>query len=408
MKYEIDKWLNSRSLIPGSDLSEIYQGVDIKSEMEIRPKEVVRHSVSCDKHITIPEEIRESYRQIGRPTPLYRARRLEAHLDTDNKIFFKREDMLPNGSFKINVILPQIYYGKTEGRERAVVETSAGHVGVAAAFASSLYDLKCLVFMTDRSYLKKPYRRYMMELYGAKVLSSPSRFTEIGRQMFTGEIQGSISKASAEVTELVRKDRKSFKVSGSFSDQTLTYNSLVGLEAMSQLEEVTGSRYPDILICCIGGGASFGGLAVPFLSEDDGEMKIIAVESEKVPSLTKGKYVYDYKNASKNGLRIKMFSLGCDFKLSNNYGMGLTFHGASPIVSYFVNEKRIMPVAINEAMKIIAKTEGMVISPESSFAIAQLIREVKTTSKKVILGCITGNGLLDLASLSQDEVKKEG
>ena len=400
----IQQWVNSRSLISKTDLDEIYKNVDMTTEKLIRPKEVINHTFSYERHIQIPEKIKEFYSYIGRPTPLRRAFMLEKYLGNNNKIYIKREDLLPNGSFKINLIAPQVYFGAEEGRTLAIAETSAGHVGVATAVASNYFGINCLILMTDKSYIQKPYRRYMMELYNAKVWSSPSKFTDIGRSMYNGKLQGSIAKATSEVLELVKKDRKSFKISGSLTDQTLTYNSVVGSEAMLQLKRDTGKALPDVVMCCVGGGASFGGLTVPLLAEDDGNMEVIAVESSVIPTLTKGEYRYEFKDSNKQLASIKMYSLGTEYKIPEMYATGLTYHAASPIISYFVGNRRITPYAVTEeealeAAHIIARTEGIIIAPESSYTMAQLIKVSTMRKNKTILSCFTGSGLLDLPVL---------
>jgi tryptophan synthase beta chain len=218
----IDKWINSRSLLSKNQLDKIYINMDITKERAFRPNAVIEHCQSKEKYIDIPKEVQEFYRHIGRATLLHRAKRLEKALNTRNRIFLKREDILINGSFKINLIGPQVFFGVNDGYTQAVVETSAGHVGVATAFAASYFGIKSTVFVTDTSYLNKPYRRYMMEMYGAQVLSSPSQYTKIGKQMFSEGKSGSIAKATSEVLEVVNNDNECFKISGSLSDQTLT------------------------------------------------------------------------------------------------------------------------------------------------------------------------------------------
>ena len=392
---EINYWVNSRSLLASDELAKIYRNVDINKEKNMRPSEVLEHCVSTKKHIPIPNEIRDFYSHIGRPTPFHRAIRLEKFLNTKNRIFLKREDLLINGSFKINVIGPQVFYGVKDGFNNAVVETSAGHVGVATAFAANYFGIKSTVFVTNKSYLNKPYRRYLMEMYGANVYASPSQYTKIGRQMDDGEISGNIAKASSEVIEIVSNDEKSFKISGSLSDQTLTYNSVVGQETKFQYKQLTGKRHPDQILGCVGGGASFGGMVVPFLEDDNHQFDITAVEPSVVPTLSKGNYSYEYKDANKKTASILMYTLGHQFKIPISYGAGLTYHAASPIISYFVNQKRIKPVGISDidaisSAGILAKTEGIIVAPESAFTIARLIQEVQknNTKRDVIVNVI--------------------
>jgi tryptophan synthase beta chain len=238
-----------------------------------------------------------------------------------------------------------------------------------------------------------------MEMYGARVVPSPSNLTNLGRELKRKRERGSIATASDEVREFVKEHRDSFKISGSFCDYALTYNSIVGLEASKQLKYETGSKYPDSVMCCIGGGSALGGISAPFIDCKDTE--IIAVESKSVPKLTLGKYDY-FPLGSISDQKPKMYSLGYDFKTPKIYGAGLTSPAASPLLSYFVKIGRIKAVAIDEiqarrAAQLLGKLERIIVAPESAFTIAAIIEEAKNNSHcKTVLSCITGNGILDI------------
>jgi tryptophan synthase beta chain len=399
----IDSWLNPRALISSLDLQNIYAYENIASNTWLYPEQVIEHWKSTESFIEIPQKISYAYSTVGRVTPITRAYNLERYLNTDCIILFKREDVLSNSSFKISSAIPQAYYGSLEGKKITVTETGAGQTGVAAALASSLFNLKPIIFMVNSSYEQKPLRRILMQVYGADVCPSPSNNTDYGANLISqGEINGSIAMATTEVYEYIKRTDESMNIAGSLLDFTLTYNSVIGLETKCQLEQ--GDINPNIIIGCIGGGSSFGGFALPLMYYYD-NVEIIAVESKNIPSLTEGIYDYDFPDGEGKSNPLLMYSLGHKFKAPSIHASGLRYHAVSPIVSYFVNKKRITATAIDEEAAIksaitLAQVESIVVSPESSYTIKAVMDQAKINNgqKKVIIAIITGNGHLDLAA----------
>lgn len=394
-------WLNSRSLVTKTDLDNIYKYERFSDSLWLYPEKVLNDWESTKKYIDIPDEVNRVYAMLGRPTPITRAEALEQYLQTDCKIFFKREDLLPNGSFKITSAVPQAYYGSSEGRKEVITETGAGQTGVAASLASCLFNLKSTVFMVRSSYNEKQLRRKLMEIYGSEVFPSPSNITHYGRkQLENGNDSGSIAMATSEVFEYLSSVKNGMNIAGSLLDFTLTYNSVIGLECITQMKEM-GIKV-DVAIGCVGGGSSFGGLAIPFIDMCD-STEIIATESTAVPTLTKGKYSYDYPDGEGKSNPLLMYSLGHKYQPPRMHASGLRYHAASPIVSYFVNNKRIKAVAYNEdeamrsAIKL-SRIESILVSPESSYTINAVMEMAKiyNGTGKIILALVTGCGHLDL------------
>lgn len=395
------KWFNPRSLISSADLQEIYRYEDFSGSSWLYPEEVLRHWESTETWIPIEEPLAAHYQRVGRPTPLTRARGLEQVLQTDCQIYFKREDFMPNGSFKICSALPQAYFGAKEGRTEVVTETGAGQTGVAASLASQLFHLQCTIFMVRNSYENKPLRRNLMEAYGAVVFPSPSHVTQLGRQkMREGNNAGSIATATSEVFEVLQGKKTGMNIAGSLLDFTLTYNSIIGLESYQQLESMNIKA--DAIVGCVGGGSSFGGMVMPFIEQDE-KVEIVAIESSAIPTLTQGKYDFDFPDGEGQANPLKMFSLGYDFQPPPMHASGLRYHAASPIVSYFVRKGRIQALAYDETNAMesalqLAKIEGMLVAPEFAYTISgvmELARKYNGTGK-VILGLISGSGILDL------------
>lgn len=402
----IKQWLNVRSLIPKDDLQEIYKYENIDEYLKYHPSTVVEHAKSTDRWIDIPKKVLELYQMVGRRTPLFRAYQLEKLLKTSNKIYLKREDLLSNGSFKITSALPQAYYGALEGKKNVITETGAGQTGVAAALAARLNDLACTVFMVRTSHKLKKLRCLMMEAYGADVIASPSEQTSSGRLLLSsGEINGSIAFATSEVMERICEEPKSFNIAGSLLDFVLTYNTTVGLETVIQLNEK--KIEPDIVIGCVGGGSSFGGFALPLLNHYKSNLdRIICAESRSIPTLTRGIYDYDYPDGEGQGNKLLMYSLGYDFKPPAMHASGLRYHAASPIVSYFVNKGIVEAKSYDEKKAMLsaiefARTEGILISPESSYTIQAIKQMCQEYENKNIVAVITGNGQLDLESYGE-------
>ncbi|MFM9327769.1 TrpB-like pyridoxal phosphate-dependent enzyme [Paenibacillus mesotrionivorans] len=394
-------WFNSRSLVNKADLDRIYKYEKFSDSLWLYPEHVLSHWESTDKYIDIPEEVNRVYNMLGRPTPITRAKELEEYLGTDCKIFFKREDLLPNGSFKISSAIPQAYFGSIEGRKEVITETGAGQTGVAASLASCLFHMKSTIFMVRSSFNQKPLRRKLMEVYGSKVYPSPSEITQYGKQQLAmGNDSGSIAKATSEVFEVLSKIDNGMNIAGSLLDFTLTYNSVIGLESIAQLKEM-GIK-ADTVIGCVGGGSSFGGLAVPFIDLCD-STEIIATESAAIPTLTKGEYKYDYADGEGESNPLLMYSLGHQYQPSHMHASGLRYHAASPIISYLVHKKRIRPVAYDEEISMksaiqLSRLESFLVSPESSYTIQAVMETAKTYhgTGKVILALVTGCGHLDL------------
>ncbi len=372
------------------------------------PKECVDQEFTREKFIRIPEELREFYVRIGRPTPLYRAKRLEEYLRTPARIYYKREDVTPTGSHKLNTALVQAYCAAKEGLEYLTTETGAGQWGSALSYATSMMGLRALVFMVRISYQQKPYRKLVMKLYGADIAPSPSDRTEIGRKYLEQDPNhpGSLGIAISEAIEMAMKDEKAKYSLGSVLNHVLLHQTIIGLEAKRQME-IVGEK-PDVLIGCVGGGSNFAGLTFPFIEEmlrGKEEYKVVAVEPRASPSLTEGEYRYDFGDSAGVTPLIKMFTLGHDFVPPPIHAGGLRYHGAAPTVSLLRSKGVIKSVAypqeeVFEAGRIFAMTEGLIPAPETTHAVKAAIDEAlkakEEGKEKVILFNFSGHGLLDL------------
>ena len=375
--------------------------------------ELIRQEVSDQGRITIPEEVQEAYLRLGRPTPLYRAKRLEEYLKTPAKIYFKREDLSPTGSHKSNTAVAQAYYNLKQGTEKLVTETGAGQWGTALSLACSYFGMQCQVFMVRCSYDQKPYRRYAMQMFGGKVTASPSSDTNFGRQMLAKDPNhpGSLGIAISEAMESALTQKNTKYSLGSVLNHVLLHQTVIGLEAKMQFEAL--DLVPDHMVGCVGGGSNFGGFTLPMIGEKirgKVDTEFLAVEPTEVPSLTKGAYDYDFGDSAKMTPLMKMYSLGCDFIPPPIYAGGLRYHGDSPLVSLLVNEKIVDAVAYNEqqafeAARTFASTEGIIPAPETSHAIKaaiELALEAKKKNEaKVIAFNFSGHGLLDLGGYAK-------
>ena len=364
--------------------------------------------VSTQEFIPIPEEVREAYLRLGRPTPLYRATRLEEELQTPAKIFFKREDLNPAGSHKPNTAIPQAYYHMKEGTQRLTTETGAGQWGSALALATALFDIDLTVYMTRSSYNQKPYRKTLMEVYGAEVISSPSSKTNAGKK-FTDkdpEHPGSLGIAISEAVEdCVTHDNTKYSL-GSVLNHVLTHQSVIGQEAKIQMEEF--GEDPDYIVGCIGGGSNYAGLAYPFMRDKlrgKSEAEFIAAEPKAVPSTTRGVYAYDFADTGETTPLIKMYTVGHSFQCPPIHAGGLRYHGKAPSMSMLIERGFMRSVAYdqNEVMEaglMLARTEGIVAAPETNHAVKaaiDLALECKRKNEpKTILFNLSGHGLLDL------------
>lgn len=371
------------------------------------PMELIKQEMSMERFIKIPEEVREIYR-LWRPSPLYRASRLEKALKTKAKIYYKWEGVSPPGSHKPNTAVAQAYYNMKEGVTRLATETGAGQWGSALAFATTLFGLKCTVYMVKVSYNQKPYRRIMMETWGAEVFPSPSKRTNAGRRILEKDpnCPGSLGIAISEAVEDAATHDDTKYSLGSVLNHVLMHQTIVGLEAKKQLESI--GEYPDMVLGCVGGGSNFAGLSFPFLYDklkgDRKELRAVACEPTACPTLTKGLYAYDYGDTAQLAPIVKMYTLGHDFIPDPIHAGGLRYHGDAPQLCLLVKEKVMEARAFNQvecfkAAELFAKTEGFIIAPEASHVVKAVIDEAKgCKEEKVILFNNSGHGNLDLAA----------
>jgi tryptophan synthase beta chain len=371
------------------------------------PAALIAQEVSGERHIDIPEEVVDVYR-LWRPTPLYRARRLERDLGTPARIYYKYEGGSPAGSHKPNTAVPQAYYNAAEGVRRLTTETGAGQWGSALAFATAVFGLQLDVWMVRASYDQKPYRKLLMETYGASVHPSPSDLTTSGRAVLAEnpDSTGSLGIAISEAVEVAVGDPEARYALGSVLNHVLMHQTIIGEEAIKQLAEAGDT--PDVIVGCTGGGSNFGGLAFPFLREKlAGRISpvIRAVEPAACPSFTRGVYAYDFGDTAGFTPLLKMHTLGHEFIPAPIHAGGLRYHGMSPLLSHIYELGLIEAVAKPQAECFaaglrFARTEGIVPAPEPAHAIAACIEEAlrckKTGEEKVILTAVCGHGLLDL------------
>jgi tryptophan synthase beta chain len=370
------------------------------------PMELIRQEMSMERYIPIPEEVREILR-IWRPSPLYRARRLEKALKTKARIYYKWEGVSPAGSHKPNTAIPQAYYNMKEGVERLTTETGAGQWGSSLAFATSLFGLKCTVYMVKVSYEMKPYRKIMMETWGAEVFPSPSPRTDSGKKILAEDPNspGSLGIAISEAVEDAVKSGAKYSL-GSVLNHVLMHQSIIGLEAKKALESI--DEYPDVIIGCFGGGSNFSGLAFPFLHDklkgDKKDLRAIACEPAACPKLTKGVYAYDFGDTIGLTPLVKMYTLGHTFIPPGIHAGGLRYHGGAPQYSLLEHEgvveaKDMQQLDCFKAAELFARTEGHIIAPETAHAVQGVIEEARgCTEEKVILFNCSGHGHFDLAS----------
>jgi len=379
--------------------------------LPIFPMDLILQETSTERWIDIPEEVLDIYR-LWRPSPLYRARRLELALGTPARIYYKYEGVSPTGSHKPNTAIPQAYYNKKAGIKRLSTETGAGQWGSALSLACSYFGLECTVYMVKVSYHQKPYRRSLMQVWGAEVIPSPSDRTETGRKILAEDPDclGSLGIAISEAVEdaLSRKDTN-YSL-GSVLNHVLLHQTVIGLEAKKQFELI--GEYPDVVIGCCGGGSNFGGLAFPFLADKFAgkEVRAVAVEPTACPSLTKGHFAYDYGDSAKMSPIVKMYTLGHDFVPAGIHAGGLRYHGASPIVSQLVHDGIVEAKAVGqrgvfEAAVLFARTEGILPAPESAHAIKGAVDEAlaakEAGEERVILFGLSGHGHFDLAAYDE-------
>ncbi len=374
----------------------------------IFPEEIIKQEVSSERWIEIPEPVREAL-YMWRPSPLIRARRLEKALGTPAKIYFKNESISPAGSHKPNTAFAQAYYNKQAGIKRLTTETGAGQWGCSLALAAQVFGLDVRVFMVNVSYGQKPYRRSMMQTWGAEVFASPTDMTESGRHILAEhpDSEGSLGIAISEaVEEAASRDDTNYAL-GSVLNHVLLHQTIIGEETKKQLEMV--GDYPDMVFAPCGGGSNFGGIAFPFFADKAAGKKIdlVAVEPTSCPTLTKGAYAYDFGDVAGLTPLMKMFTLGHDFMPPGIHAGGLRYHGDSPLVSQLHKEGLVDALAVPqletfEAGVLFARTEGIVPAPESTHAIAAAIREAKKCAEsgepKTLLFNLSGHGHFDMTS----------
>jgi tryptophan synthase beta chain len=371
-------------------------------------EEILRQEMSAEPVVEIPDPVRDIYR-LWRPTPLYRARRLEQALDTPAHIYYKYEGVSPAGSHKPNTAVAQAYYNKAAGIQRLTTETGAGQWGSALALAGSFFDIAVKVYMVRVSYEQKPYRRHLMETWGAQVLASPSQETVAGRRILAErpDYPGSLGLAISEAAEEAAGRADTKYALGSVLNHVLLHQTVIGLEAVEQFS--LAGEGPDILIACCGGGSNFGGFTFPFIPRKlAGEkIRIIAAEPAACPTLTKGIYAYDFGDTAKLSPLLKMYTLGHDFVPPSIHAGGLRYHGDSPLVSQLVQAGVVEAVAypqraIFEAAVRFARAEGLLPAPECAHAIKAAIDEAlrcKASGKKSVIGfCLSGHGHFDMTA----------
>ncbi len=372
------------------------------------PMELIAQEVSAEREIPIPEPVRDVYR-LWRPTPLYRARRLERDLDTPARIYYKYEGTSPAGSHKPNTAVAQAFYNKQAGVRRLTTETGAGQWGSALALACRLFDLECTVYMVRVSYEQKPYRKVMMQTWGAEVIPSPSPLTNAGRAILAKapNSPGSLGIAISEAVEDAATHEDTKYSLGSVLNHVLLHQTVIGLEAKKQME--LADDYPDVVIGCVGGGSNMSGLSFPFLADKfkGKPVRVVAVEPEACPTLTRGEYLYDFGDTAATTPLLKMYTLGHGFVPPAIHSGGLRYHGDAPLVCLLYHHKYLEAVAypqrtVFEAAVHFAKTEGIVSAPESAHAIRKVIDEAlrckrEGTSRSILFN-LSGHGHFDLGA----------
>ncbi|MEZ0343856.1 MAG: TrpB-like pyridoxal phosphate-dependent enzyme [Caldimicrobium sp.] len=408
------KWFNISPYLP-EPLEppldpETKQPVSPDKLLAIFPEPIIEQEVSQEEWIEIPEEVLKIY-SLYRPTPLIRAVNLEKYLETPAKIFYKYEGVSPPGSHKPNTAIPQAYYNKISGVKRLTTETGAGQWGSSLTFATQFFGLECEVYMVRASYKQKPYRRVLMELWGAKVFPSPSDKTEAGKRFLSEDPEhpGSLGIAISEAIERAVTSKDTKYSLGSVLNHVLLHQTIIGLEAELQMEKL--GLLPDYVVGCVGGGSNFAGLAFPFLkykiTGGRPKTEFIAVEPEACPTLTKGEYRYDYGDTVGLTPLIKMYTLGADFVPPPIHAGGLRYHGDAPLLCAFYHHGLIKAKAYSQrevfsAGVLFARTEGIVPAPESAHAIKAAIDIAlqckENKEEKVILFNLSGHGYFDLSA----------
>ena len=406
-----DQWYNLAADLPQPPPPPLHPGtlqpIGPDDLAPLFPMALIAQEVSQDRYINIPDEVRDVYR-LWRPTPLHRARRLERFLDTPARIYYKYEGVSPAGSHKPNTAVPQAYYNKQEGISRITTETGAGQWGSALALAGSLFGLQIDVYMVRVSYEQKPYRRALMESYGARCVPSPSGETEAGRKILAEhpDSTGSLGIAISEAVEMAARRDDTHYALGSVLNHVLLHQTVIGQEALAQLEQ-TGD-YPDILVGCTGGGSNFAGIVFPFLGamlRGGKKVKVVACEPAACPSLTRGQYAYDFGDTGHLTPLVKMHTLGSEFIPPGFHAGGLRYHGMAPMVSHLKELGLIEAVAYQqqECFKAgvdFARVEGVIPAPEATHAVKGAIDQALAAKEageaRVILFNLCGHGHFDM------------
>jgi tryptophan synthase beta chain len=407
-----DRWYNIQADLPTAPQPVLHPGtgqpVGPDDLAPLFPMELILQEVSQEAEVAIPEAILDVYR-LWRPTPLYRAHRLERALGTRSRIFYKYEGVSPAGSHKPNTAVAQAYYVKQEGRGRVATETGAGQWGSALALASQLFGLECKVYMVRASYEQKPYRRSMMETWGATVVASPSEETQAGRTIREGspDSPGSLGIAISEAVEdAVGRDDTAYSL-GSVLNHVLMHQTVIGQEALAQME--AAGAFPDMVVGCVGGGSNFAGLAFPFLREKIAgrELDVLACEPAACPTLTRGPFAYDFGDTAQLTPLIPMHTLGHDFVPAPIHAGGLRYHGVAPLVSQLVLDGLVRAEAYTQGEIFasgvaFARSEGIIPAPEAAHAVHGAIRATtqadEAGEERTILFNLSGHGHFDLAA----------
>ncbi len=407
------QWYNLTADMPNKPLPPLHPGtkqpIGPEDLAPLFPMELIKQEVSSERYIDIPDEVRDIYK-IWRPSPLHRAYNLEKYLDAPVKIYYKDESVSPAGSHKPNTAVAQAYYNYKEGVKRITTETGAGQWGSALAFATQHFNIDLRVFMVKISYMQKPYRKSMMNVWNADVVASPSNLTDAGKKILAEDPDspGSLGIAISEAVEVAMREPDTRYSLGSVLNHVLLHQTVIGLEALKQLEKA--DAYPDIVIGCFGGGSNFGGVSFPFLGENfrDGKnTRVIAVEPASCPKLTRGQFQYDFGDTVGLTPLLPMFTLGHNFVPAKIHAGGLRYHGAGTIVSQLLKDGLIEAQSVKqletfEAGLLFARTEGIIPAPETCHAIAAVIREARKAkeegTQKTILFNYSGHGLIDLGA----------
>jgi tryptophan synthase beta chain len=405
-------WYNIAADLPAPPSPVLHPGtkkpVTPEDMLPLFPPGLLEQEMSAERWIKIPDEIREIYR-LWRPSPLYRAHRLEQALGTPAHIYYKYEGVSPAGSHKPNTAVPQAFYNRAAGTKRIATETGAGQWGSSMALACQMFGLECTVYMVKVSFEQKPYRKSMMQLWGAKVLASPSKETNAGRGILAKDprSQGSLGIAISEAVEDAATHGDTRYALGSVLNHVLMHQTVIGIEAKEQLK--LAGDYPDVVIGCHGGGSNFAGVAFPFVADKAAgkKVRIVAVEPTSCPTLTKGVYAFDYGDTAQMAPIAKMYTLGHDFMPPGIHAGGLRYHGAAPLVSLLkhhgvIEARAVGQLACFEAAVQFARTEAIIPAPESSHAIRAAVDEALEAKRegkpRTILFNLSGHGHVDMAA----------